>query len=274
MDANSKLEALKKFYSEMGGKDYFELLGVGRETTDDEVRSAYFGLMKQFGADYFRQVTDEESRKAVDEVNRELRAAYDAIGKAAKRAEYIASLSGRTADNTAIDFESVFKAEQAVSQAVNLIERGEFNVAKQRLETARRLDGGSLEAQVRLAYVNYMLLEVDKRGKRDAATVSEIIRQIESVKDQLPVADYLNEYLGDIAKLEGNDQDAMKYYRRALKVNPDNVRAKREVMLMEQRKNDAAAKGEVKKDASEEEEPTTFWGKVWKQIKAFLNHKL
>ncbi|MBO4351068.1 MAG: DnaJ domain-containing protein [Proteobacteria bacterium] len=274
MDLKSKLESLKRFYAEMPGKDYFELLGIERTASDSEVRSAYFGLMKMYGADYFRQVENSKDRAIIEEVNRVLRAAYDTLGKSAKREEYLNSQkkdSGAPNPEKGIDIATVFEAEQAMTQAKSLIERGEFNVAKQRLEKAKSIDPNSVEVRVRLAYVTYMLMEVGSNGKRSSLAVKEITEQIESAKEELPVADYLYEYLGDIAKIEGESQKALTHYKQALKLNSENVRARREVMLMEKRKNDSTGKPNAgKKDDSNKEEPTTFLGK----LKALLNKKL
>ena len=273
MDSNSKLESLRKFYAEMPGKDYFELLGIERTASDNEVRSAYFGLMKLYGADYFRQVEDAEDRKAIEAVNKELRAAYDALGKAAKREEYLNSKKGggTPRPEKGIDIATVFEAEQAITQAKSLIERGEFRVAKQRLEKAKSIDPTSPEVRVRLAYLNYMLMDVGSNGKRSSLAVKELVEQIESVKEELPVADYLYEYLGEIAKIEGDSQKALKNYKQALRLNSDNVRAKREIMLMEQRKADSNGKSQNSGQGDKNsDEPMTFFEK----LKALLNKKL
>ncbi|GEM_PF-2791713 len=274
MDLNSKLESLRQFYAEMPGKDYFELLGVERSTSDNEVRSAYFGLMKLYGADYFRQVDNEADRKAIEAVNKELRAAYDTLGKSAKREAYLQSLeTGVTEqfDNSSVDIATVFEAEQAMTQAKSLIERGEFNVARQRLEKVKQIDPKSIEMRVRLAYVNYMLMELGPNGKRSSLAVKDITEQLEKAKDELPVADYLYEYLGDIAKIEGESQKALRNYKQALKLNSENVRARREVMLMEQRNTESNNKTKTgSKGDSNQDEPTTFFEK----LKALLNKKL
>ncbi|MBR4986572.1 MAG: hypothetical protein IKY83_12645 [Proteobacteria bacterium] len=262
MDTNNKLEALKQFYSEIEGKNHFELLGVAQDADDAAIRSAYFGQMKKYGADYFHHVTDPESRKAVDEVNRQLRLAYDAIGKKSKREAYIASLNGESeapADK-AIDIAEVFEAEQALSQARILMERGEFGVATKKLEKARKIDGSNTEIKVRLFYAQFMTMTVDEHNKRNPIAVKEIRETLENACEEMPNAGYLRSYLGDIENLEGNQEDAVKWYKQALKIEPDNLTAKRQLMLIEERQNKAA----------QEPAPTSFLDK----IKALFHKKL
>ncbi len=237
MDANAKLEALKTFYSEMEGKNHFELLGIPQTADDGAVRSAYFDLLKKYGADHFHHVVDADGKKAVDEVNKQLRKAYDAIGKKSKREAYIAQLNG-TADDPGpeIDIAAVFEAEQATSQARSLMERGEFKVAIQKLEKARKIDTKNPEVDVRLAYCNYMISEVGANGKRDVNFVRDTLEQLEAKCEALPNADFLRVFLGDVEKLEGHEDKALEWYKAALKINKENISAKREIKLAEERK--------------------------------------
>lgn len=242
MDTNEKLEALKKFYSEIDGKNHFELLGITQDADDAAIRSAYFGQMKKYGADYFHHVTATDDRKAIDEVNRQLRLAYDAIGKKSKREAYIASLNGapETPADKTIDIAEVFEAEQALSQARILMERGEFAIAIKKLEKARKIDGSSLETKVRLFYAQFMNMTVDENNKRNPIAVKEIRETLEGACDELPNAAFLRTYLGDIENLEGNPDAANKWYKQALKLDPDNLTAKRQLMLLEERQKKPA----------------------------------
>lgn len=241
MDANEKLAALKKFQSEMAGKNHFELLGVEESADDGAIRKAYFGLLKLYGADYFHHVVDPESRQAVDEVNRQLRVAYDAIGKSAKRQVYIEQLKGGTVEDAGAKFDiaSVFEAEQATSQARSLMERGEYRVAIQKLERAHKIDPKSHEIKARLLYAQFMMMDVDDNGKRNSLTVKDTIENLEAACEAMPNADFLRAYLGTIYGLEGDNAKAIEWYKAAQKLNPENLTAKRELKLIEDREKRA-----------------------------------
>ena len=249
MDTNAKLEGLKQFRESMAGKNDFELLGVDETADDAAVRSAYFGRIKLYGADYFHHVVDAASREAIEDVNRRLRTAYDNIGKAAKRKLYLERLHGGGSfePDAHIDIAEVFECEQALSQARALMERGDFSIALQKLEKAKRIDKKSMEIRARLAYVQFMLMDVDESGRRSRLEVEEIRSVIEAAVKEMAYADFLHVYLGDIEKLEGKDDKALQRYREALEINPENLQAKREVRLMEERALKAKAASEGSK---------------------------
>jgi curved DNA-binding protein len=62
-------------------KDYYEILGVERKSTDDEVRRAYRKLARQYHPDVSKEA-DAESRM------RDINEAYDVLRDSAKRAAY------------------------------------------------------------------------------------------------------------------------------------------------------------------------------------------
>lgn len=265
MDVKERLAAIKSFHDTMDGKNHFELLGVAENADDAAVRSAYFGLIKLYGADYFHSVTNPDDKKIIDDVNRQLRLAYDAIGKTEKRNAYTATLHGKTANeddaNAQIDFAKVFECEQAVTQARALMERGEFEVARQKLEKALRLDSRSIEVKGRLAYLDYMLMPLDSNGKRNPHKVEKIRADLESACEDMPRADFLRVYLGDIEKLELQNDKALAWYKKAVAINAENIAAQREIRLMENRAQNAQEKSQSPQS-------------LFEKIKALLTKKL
>ena len=134
-----------------------------------------------------------------------------------------------------------------------------INVMSDKLEKARKIDGSSLETKVRLFYAQFMTMNVDENNKRNPIAVKEIRETLENACEELSNAGYLRTYLGDIENLEGNTEAATKWYKQALKIEPDNITAKRQLMLIEERQQKPA-----------KEAPTSFLDK----LKALFNKKL
>jgi len=62
-------------------RDYYDVLGVGKNASDDEIKKAYRSLAKKYHPDVSSEKDAESKFKEVQE-------AYDHIGDAQKRATY------------------------------------------------------------------------------------------------------------------------------------------------------------------------------------------
>ncbi|HZK33992.1 MAG TPA: DnaJ domain-containing protein, partial [Bacillota bacterium] len=66
----------------MAKKDYYEVLGVGRDASDDDIKKAYRGLAKKYHPDV--NPDNEEAEAAFKEANE----AYQVLSNAQARAQY------------------------------------------------------------------------------------------------------------------------------------------------------------------------------------------
>src|SRR5512147_1500749 len=92
----------------MSNRDYYEILGVGREASSDEMKAAFRKLARQYHPDVNKEAGAEEKFKQINEAyavlsDPEKRAAYDRYG-----AEGLRGMGGMP-DFTTVDFSDLFE---------------------------------------------------------------------------------------------------------------------------------------------------------------------
>jgi len=92
----------------MTNRDYYEILGVGRDASDDELKSAFRQLARKYHPDVNKEHDAEENFKEINEAygvlsDKEKRARYDRFGK-----EGLGNMGGGFHDYT-VDFNDIFE---------------------------------------------------------------------------------------------------------------------------------------------------------------------
>lgn len=261
MNSDEKNENLLRFRDEIVDKNFYEILGIAPQEASLMARKAYFNLLKRYGADHFLGETDPAILEALDVVNKKIREAYETLSDDNKRQAYDTTLKNGTASEAAaIDMADVFASDRAMSQARGLMERGNFKIAAQKLESVLTMDPHNDDVRARLAYSRYMMMNVDANGKRNPQQVQSCRQILIEATEALPRADDLRTFLGILEKIEGNDSEAQRLFREAVAINPGNAAAKRELHLF-------STRSRKKTDANKK--PMT----TWEKIKEFLTKK-
>lgn len=214
------IEKLNSILSNFVDKNYFEILGVGLNSSADEIKNSYFHLAREYHPDRLGRVSVEVKKKA-DEVFVIITSAYHTLSDHPSREEYLSSL---TADSSAgikgYDVNNIVNAEMQFEKARTLVNRGSFKEALKPLQWAVELNPNEAEYWVYLGWSHFKSRPGDRKKGKDY-----ILKAI----NMNPKVDSAYLFLGYILKSEGDKKKAEAQFKRAIQCNSDNYDARREL---------------------------------------------
>jgi hypothetical protein len=201
----------------------FARLGLPDTATGEEVKLAYVGLARQFHPDRFLHGALADLGPVAREHFTAVYEAYEVLKDNAKRARYAASLGAggggateKRAEGARVDYQ---KGEACLRTR-------DFARARGFLESAIRADP---KAEYRAALAWSFVVDPRARDlKRAKAILSEALE--DKTCDR---AFYVS---GIVARDEGDEAAAERFFRATLSINPDHVEARRELRLAEGRR--------------------------------------
>lgn len=204
--------------------DFFERLGLPRDATRDQVKASYIQLAKQFHPDRFASPSLADLAPQVKDLFSAVNEAYELLSDDRKRTAYAArSAAGggvptgdRDERAAAVDFQ---KAEACTRTR-------DFAKARGFYEAALRADPSP---GYQAAYAAALLQ--DPRGDRAKA------KELAEAALREPGCDRAAYVLALLARDEGDEAQAELMLRRALKVNPRNLEADRELRVLQARRS-------------------------------------
>jgi hypothetical protein len=219
-------------------EDYFQMLGIGRDATPEQIRSAYFALARTWHPD--RLPGELADMKApLGRVFSRFNDAYQALSDAARRKEYLERLhqGGGTADDDA-------KLARVVDAALEF-QKAEILLKKHDLDGAEALATRAAEADPEQPeYVTLLVwIQAQRRGDppgmQEGATSShfdDLIQTLSNVLAKEPRYERALYYRGVLQKRAGRIDKAIRDFKLVAEINPKNIDAVREVRLHEMRR--------------------------------------
>ena len=124
-----------------GNQDYYDILGVGKNASDDEIKAAFRKLARQYHPDVNKEPHAEEKFKEINEAygvlsDKEKRARYDRYGKAG-----LGGMGGGGYQDYTVDFNDIFE---------DLFSGFGFSTGRRSRRSPRR--GRDLQMQVSLTF--------------------------------------------------------------------------------------------------------------------------
>ncbi|HEY6099559.1 MAG TPA: DnaJ domain-containing protein, partial [Anaeromyxobacter sp.] len=202
-------------------RDLFVRLGIPDTAGRDDAKKAFLAIARQFHPDRFASPSLADLQNVVRDFFASVNEAYEVLSDDKKRAEYLVARKGRSvvhSEAARVDFQ---KGEACLRTR-------DYARARGFLESAVRANPRP-EYQAALAFA---CIADPARKDRDRA------RQLleEATKD--PACDRAFYVAGVLARDEGDGAAAERHFRAAVKANPRNAEAVRELHLAESRRAD------------------------------------
>ena len=230
-DASAKAEGPDKeeseileFYVGHKGLDYFELMDLERDTSDEEVLEAYRRLRAEFDKNRFGALTDEGKDK-LEEINAHIIRAYEALRTKEDRQAYLQGLDEAQKEKKV---STSLQAEQYLQKGSQYVRQRDWPKAQKMFEKAVEASPNEPEYYGYLGWSIYSNPEVDKRERTELAK-----KHISKAIELNPQMDSSHVFMGKILKEEGNAEEAVEEFRTALHWNPKCAEAERELKAHE-----------------------------------------
>lgn len=220
-------EAVLRFHDDVMSKNFFEILGVTKDTPIEGVKSAYFTIVKKWHVDAFAGRELGDAQEKLEAGFARVSEAYETITDEGQRAEYLTFLD-RKSKGLPTDVAEILRGENLYDQALAMERRRDYRGAREVLEEAVRLNPDPLYFAT-LGWVVYAASPNDDRAV--SAGVHHIKRALKE-QENLPLA---YQYLGTIAFRRNQPGEAKKWWTRCLEWEADNIEASRGLRMINQR---------------------------------------
>lgn len=211
-------QKIRQAYESLRHQDFYQVLGLEKTATRDQIKRAYFHLAKEYHPDRHFQAGLEELTPQLEALFRGIKEAYDTLLMERKRQEYDTKLAMKKVKGK--DEGSAGPSVEAqVQTGLQAFRKGDFKAAAHFFETAVKAAPTQSNYHLLLAKT---LTQVPGR-QRDAETHYKKAIEL----DPSGVEHYLG--LGLLYKKSGMIQRAQRQFEEALIWDPENKTAQEEL---------------------------------------------
>ncbi len=216
--------------------DHFQVLGVARTATADEIRLAYFTLARKLHPDRLSALGIADDDRQAQQLFAQINAAFAVLNDPAKRDEYVRVLArGGEAAVRAEESQAeelalrVMRAEEAFRRGEMAMRRDQLQQAMQAFAEAVELQPKEMEYQTLLAWTKFAAAP-DKNAV--AAETRKTLQRAADASDRSPTARF---YLGRVERMLGREREALAHFQHVLMIKPNHAEAASEARVLEQR---------------------------------------
>ena len=225
---SSLREQLAHQAKEMRRMNYFEMLGVSKTASGEEIRKAYYALARDYHPDKHFGNASADVRALADQIYSMINSAWEVLSNAHDRTAYTSDLTAGLKQGPTDEVSRILAAESKFQEGEGLLRKRDYAAAVDafRLALGRYDEEGEFHA-----FLGWALFQSDPNNQAVQRQAEDhIARGIELN----PKVDKAYLFLGNIYKATGRPQDAEEQFEKAIKCNPDCTDALRELKLIEQ----------------------------------------
>lgn len=231
MNNEQIVESIDRFLKRISKKDvtYFDIMGVDQTVPPIKIKKIYFKMAKIYHPDAQPELYKDEVRARVESLFSKISEAYDVLTDNDKRQAYIKQTTSKVSDEEMEKANRAITAEMEFQKAEILIKRGAFKDARQMLDQIIKLMPDEPEYQIYQAWAMY---KTEGPGKAQAAkqTIEKCLKERGNNKDGWY-------YLGMINRQEGDNDGAIKNFKKVLELDRYHMEAQRELRVLTMRKD-------------------------------------
>jgi tetratricopeptide (TPR) repeat protein len=225
-DVQEQLEEVLAYKEKIPSSNYYQILGVSKNASDEDIKKAYFQLARKFHPDRFDRSVPAQYKVQVEDIFDKITKAYHTLSSPEQRKDYDAKGSpGREEPGK----DMAKKADIKFRQAKTLYTMGRNEDAVVLLEEALRLNRNKGDYYLLLAMVEAKITSYRKKAEEHFLKATEL--------EPWNPEGYVG--LGVLYKQEGMLTKATKQFEKALEIDSGHSIARREL--------EALGKGEKKK---------------------------
>ena len=224
----ARREAILRRADGIDRENYFSMLGVGRDASNDELQAAYYALAKTWHPD--RQPPElAKVREQASKVFARMSEAFETLSDPAKRKRYVEVMKG--GGGTPEEADKI----QQILDAASDFQRGEILWKKNDPGAEKYILRAYKADPDQADYVAlYAMLQLSKRSAE--APVDDLIKLCDRAIDSHERCERAYFCRAMLKKRMGKIDSAMVDFRLACDINPKNIDAAREVRLHEMRR--------------------------------------
>ncbi len=241
------IEEIQSLHSNLEGKSYYEILGINKSARKEEIKNAYFGLVKKFHPDANPDL-NKDIREKTEEIFTKITVAYETLYDDAKRKEYD---SRDEVEKVKSQVKLLYDAEIAYKAGEAFLNQRRYREAQEKFLEAVNLNPEEAAYLGALVWARFL-------GENDKDRIlNDVKKQLEKAIGINPKVAENHYYLGSLYKHLEDLNRAEACFLRAVECNPNYIEAKRELRLLQQRKSDS--------NIRDKKREKKFWSSLFKK---------